>query len=282
MINGFRLTDGELTVCKGVRALEPRTFADDAGIRRVILPSGLERIGDEAFSGCASLEAVTLPESLRELGAACFMDCPKLSRVELPAALRVIGDGAFLGCASLASLKMPEGLTEICQMAFYSSGLREITVPETVEVIGETAFWDCSALRRADVLGASARIGENAFGCCGELLEGFIAPGYPEEASPAEELLYTLLWCSCPEKHGAETSERARNFIRGSEGLIMEQVLKKNNTPAMTGLVSEGLLRPENIGGYIEKALASGQTELTAALLRAGNARENAEEDWTL
>lgn len=252
------LNDGTLCVADGTEEIEEEAFAARAELRRVIVPEGVRRIGAGAFSECEKLEEAVLPQSLRQ-----------------------IGEGAFLLCTALREIRLPEGLEQIDDMAFWGSGLERIRVPNSVRRIGETAFWACEKLRRADVLGEDTRIGINAFGCCRALVEGYIAPGFPEEQSNAAELLYTLLWCSCVQKHSEKTSQRARQILRSREALIMETIFRNRNLPALSGLVRERLLKEENLDGYIRFAGENELVELTALLLQA-KANDTTEEEWTL
>lgn len=244
---------------------------------RLILPASLRSIGGEAFAVSPNLRELVLPDTLAELGPGCFIGCESLESLRLPPSLTAIGEGAFAECRALKGVTLPPSLLRIADMAFMNSGLESVTVPESVTEIGESAFWECEALREANVLSSSAQIGENAFGCCYRLISGYIAPGYGSSADAPSELLYTLLWCSCPQRHSEAVSARARAFIRSNESLIMERIFKYNNLPAMTGLAGLGLLRSENINAYVRQSAAQGLTEITALLLKCGGG--NIEED---
>lgn len=246
------------------------------------LPSGISIIENEAFAGQTELTEVILPDTVREIGAAAFAGCENLRRIVLPEGLHTIGQGAFLDCTALREIVLPESLHRIESMAFWNSGLERVSVPVGVEYIGETAFWSCENLRRADVLGAETVIEKNAFGSNYALIEGYMAPGYPAENSAPAELLYTLLWCSCPERHNEITACRAEKLIREQEGLIMERILKYNNVAAMTGLVHRQLLKRENIDTYLRQSLAADQRELTALLLEAKGQRQYDETEFEL
>ena len=108
-------------------------------------------------------------------------------------------------------------------------------------------------------------------------MEGFVARGYPQKTNPPEELQYTLLWCTCPERHSEETSDRAKEFIRNYEALVMEHIMRSNNTAALSGISQLGLLKKENISRYVEEAGRNHQTELVTLLLAA--ARNTDDED---
>lgn len=282
MTNDFQLIDGVLTLAPGTRYIKSQQFSENPEIRKIIVPDGVGFFEDEAFAECENLEEVELPEGLVNISVAAFASCVSLRKINIPSTVKSIEDGAFLFCASLQSLELPEGLEEISDLAFQESGLESIRIPASVRRIGEEAFFECESLRHADVLGENTRIGPNAFGSNDRLISGYIAPGYPEEQSGPAELLYSLLWCSCPERHKIETSLRAERFIRSQEELIMEWVLKTNNIPAMTGLVQRSLLSADCVERSLKKTLNSGQTELSALLLRSAKKSSSFEEEFEL
>lgn len=257
-------------------------YAGRDDLCRAILPDGVTAIGNEAFAGCTALEEVILPASLTVIGAAAFAGCEKLSQITLPPALQTIGEGAFLDCTALHQINLPQGLRHIEPMAFWNSGLYAVDIPESVERIGETAFWTCENLRRANVWGRDTVIEKNAFGSDYALIEGYMAPGYPNEDSAPAELQYTLLWCSCPDRHTPAVSQRAKSLIRTQEGLIMERILKYDNAPALSGLVRCHLLEPSNIDGYLRAASQANQTDLVALLLEAKGNQRQADTDFEL
>ena len=151
-------------------------------------------------------------------------------------------------------------------------------LPSVLEFIEEKAFFSCEELRKVEVPGHSTVIGSDAFGCCDNLHEGYVACGYPENTRHHEELQYTLLWCSCPNRHTAETSKRAEDFIHRYEDLIMEWIIKHNNVPAMNGIAGRDLLRG-NIGSYITASNLAGTNEITALLMSMRGHAEEGEFD---
>ena len=69
---------------------------------------------------------------------------------------------------SLTTFLAPMGLKSIGEQAFYSSGLKEITIPETVKSVDQYAFHNCSSLEKA-VINGSATLAEYAFQNCSNL-----------------------------------------------------------------------------------------------------------------
>lgn len=269
MTNDFQLIDGTLSFRPGTQYVKSQSFSQRDDIERVILPEGLGFMEDEAFVECPNLREVHMPEGIISVGVAVFANCTALEKINIPSSVKSIEDGAFLFCESLRQITLPEGLDEIAQLSFQGSGLERVTIPASVKNLGEEAFFECSNLRHADVLGKDTQIGLNAFGCNYLLTEGYIAPGYSIDNSPPEELLYTLLWCSCPEKHDADICRRAEAFIRSNEELMMERILKANNIAAMSGLARRGLLSAATVEKHLKETLSAGQTELSALLLEA-------------
>lgn len=282
MTGAFAPDKGILTIPEGVTELPDAAFAGRDDVISIVLPDSIQSLGIQCFAECPNLKKVRLPVFLSELPGACFAECGALSDIRLPETLERIGDGAFINCPELRSISFPDTLREINMYAFWGTGLERVVIPEGVELIGESAFWSCDNLIRADVLGESTRISENAFGSCYRLTQGYIAPGYPAEGDAPSELLYTLLWCSCPSRHSEKTSQRAEAFIAANEALIMERIFKYNNTAALSGLIGRELLPSEKLESYVRFSAENGQNELTALLLKAQGAKRDIYEEFEL
>ncbi len=226
------------------------------------------------------MKGIVTKEMLRglRLVEGAFAENEELTEIELPDFIEDIGEVAFFGCRKLRKITLPQSIRVIREEAFGESGLTEIRIPERAEEICEKAFFSCEDLRRIEIPSPDTVIGKDAFGSCPVLTEGYAACGYPAEPNPPEELLFTLLWCSCPDRHTDRTSRRAEAFIRSHEGLIMERIFKSANTAALSGIAGRGLLSPENIDSYIEKAYQRKQTEIAALLLAAAQAQDTSGE----
>lgn len=282
MTEDFRITDGVLTFPDTVHYLKSQMFAGRKDIRKVIIHPQIGVLEEEVFADCSNLEEVELYEGLVNIGIADFTSCTSLKSISVPVSVSEIEEGAFLDCEGLESVTLREGLERIADLAFQNCAIEEIRIPSSVKEIGEEAFFDCQRLRSADVLGKDTLIRQDAFGSNYNLIKGYIAPGYPEEQSGPAELLYSLLWAGCPERHGASICERAETFIRGNEKLVMERIFESNNVPAMSGIAARKLLAPENIDAYVKQSLELKRPEITALLLSAkGNVR-NTEGEFEL
>lgn len=95
-----------------------------SGITRVVVESGITRIGNNTFSNLPNLFSVELPDGLTRIGDSAFSYCSALWAVDLPESLSMIEYGAFSGCTRL----------------------REVTIPKAVTSIGQDAFSACSGI----------------------------------------------------------------------------------------------------------------------------------------
>lgn len=70
----------------------------------LVLPDGLEVIGNHAFWGCYALENVVFPTSLKVIGSRAFVNSENIKSLVFPCALDSIGQQAFLSAANLDSV----------------------------------------------------------------------------------------------------------------------------------------------------------------------------------
>ena len=242
---------------------------------------GIEVILSESFAGRQDIEKIVLSDTVKDIGAVAFGECTNLREVVFESENNIerIGDGTFILCEKLNEFNFGSKLERIGEMAFWGSGLKKADIPESVKVIEDTAFWACNNLIEFNVFNKDCIIGKDVIGDCDNLKEGFVACGYPDGNyyNHMDELSYAMLWLSRPEGHLEKTRERAMNFIRNNEILIMEKILENNNTPAMTGLVKTGLLNIESVDKYIEKAGRRNLIEITNLLLEIK--RDNKKDD---
>lgn len=207
-----------------------------------------------------------------------YAEDESIERVVIPEGVTDIGEVAFYGCAGLREVIFPESLLYIREEAFGEAAVRSVELPEGLLLIAEKAFFLCENLRRIEVPGRSTVIESDAFGCCGSLQEGYIACGYPGGIRHHEELQYTLLLCSCPERHSEAALARAKAFIRQNEALIMEWIIKYNNTAAMSGIARYHMLTG-GVSKYVGQANAAGRSEITALLISLSDPSDKGEFD---
>lgn len=138
-------------------------------ITSIVIPEGVERIGDFAFHKLYYMESIVIPNTVREIGYKAFGECFSLKSVSLPEGLTAISSNLFNGCTSLQSVYIPSSVTTIRDYAFYGcSSLTDVSIPNNVTYIGSNAFEGCTSLTEIVIPSSVKNIGYDVFeGCTG-------------------------------------------------------------------------------------------------------------------
>jgi len=166
----------ELSIPSSVKSIRSRAFANRTLPEKIILPLGLEQIGDYAFMGCRGLKAIEVPSTVRTLGKGTFWDCHELQDVILPNELSEISKNTFYSCG-IENIDLPEGLKIIGEQAFGSNKqLKHLNIPDSVHTIGIAAFENCINLRDIHLPSCLKTIERLTFNGCINLKEINIPP----------------------------------------------------------------------------------------------------------
>lgn len=159
--------------------------------------TGVTRLSASAFRDCTNLAALSLPKTLKVVGygalknvpAPIVLDLPNLEKIDrglydggafassgivevaslgylelLPNGYNESTKGDFQDCLSLKRVSLPDTLTLIGDHAFYGcENLEEINIPESVTRIGTLAFRGCTNLAIKDPKINATHIGYDAF-----------------------------------------------------------------------------------------------------------------------
>ena len=163
---------------------------DKDRLKAVILPNGLESIGEGLFMGYNNLTYVALPGSLKKIGKNAFKGCVSLTNVNLPESVKEVGDYAFDGvkaevfnsfiyakCSENATeAHIPNTVKEITAGAFMGcAGLTSVSIPMSVEKINTDAFRNCTGLTNVALPESLTWLGASTFEGCTKL-EGVNIP----------------------------------------------------------------------------------------------------------
>ena len=156
-------------------------FANCASLTTITLPAQLSTIGEYAFCYSTSLKSITIPDAITEVGIGTFENCTALTNVYLPAELQSAtvtysyntsshkAWGIFNGCSNLTNVTFEEGTDYIHGGLFAGSGLKSITIPDTVTGIGSYAFANCASLETVTMPASLTSIGDYGFSYCTSL-----------------------------------------------------------------------------------------------------------------
>lgn len=149
-----RAYSGEIIVPEGINTIGDNAF-ENCSLNKIVVPSSLKRIGRRAFSGCTNLVEVRLNEGIGAISSYAFSGCISMSTINLPRSLSSIGmnnygeGSVFSGCISLESIEIPEGVCEIPRKTFAGCiNLSRIRIPKTIRNIEFDAFDNCVSLQK--------------------------------------------------------------------------------------------------------------------------------------
>jgi len=143
--------------------------ADVANITSVILPQGLNKIGENAFIYQVNLASVVIPNTVTEIGREAFRQCYKLKSIDIPDSVTTLGNQVFLQ-SGIEKFTLGKGITVIPNDLFNSCKLQSaIVIPEGVTEIGENAFCANYSFTSLTLPSTIKKIGSGAFSLCGSL-----------------------------------------------------------------------------------------------------------------
>jgi hypothetical protein len=145
-----------VVIPKGVKKISC-SFNTNPNMQKVVFPSTLNEIGDDAFYGC-DFEEITIPSSVKTIGTSAFYRCGlkkviitngvreigsraftgnKLVAITIPKSVVSIGEEAFSENEKLTSVTLNDGLIHIGKEAFSKCNLKEFKLPSTLKSMGE-------------------------------------------------------------------------------------------------------------------------------------------------
>ena len=134
------MVDGTFVLPDDITEIGDNAFGTYRKVNHFEFPEGLRRIGNSNFKG-STIKKVVLPSTLEELGDEVFSSCESLEEIVLPDKLKRIPDRAFFLCENLSKMNWPEELEEIGEKAFLLANLpSEVILPKSVKHIGASAF----------------------------------------------------------------------------------------------------------------------------------------------
>lgn len=167
----------EIQFPNSLKSIGAMAFTGNAGLTELVFPTNLESIGDYAFYATWSIESVKLPDGLKSIGMAAFAGGTSMKKIVVPASVTNLGIGAFNGLKTAGPIGSDCELefgwkTSIPSNAFGGSGTdngvswgswTSITLPDTIESIGDWAFSFCDELSYVNIPDGVKSIGVSTF-----------------------------------------------------------------------------------------------------------------------
>lgn len=151
-------------------------YLNGAILTDIIIPDGVEKIGDYQFSNVSSIVTAKIPDSVKKIGMSAFSGF-NLSEITIPENVEEIGRYAFEGMKKLTTINYNAiNCVSIETSAFYQSryNVKNINIGEKVKSIPDRAFDNFDGVQTVTLGSSVERIGEGAFYSCWGLIKIFI------------------------------------------------------------------------------------------------------------
>lgn len=161
----------EITIPEKVQTISNALFHGCDNLTSVTFKGPIANIGDNAFYSCDSLTEVNFEKGLTgKIGDHAFAYCSSLESFDVPSGVTCIMDHAFDTCSSLSAVTFPESLESIWSCAFFNTPLVSVTIPKTVDYIGQQVFSSCDSLKDMTIYTATVE-GLDGLLVVGDVLE---------------------------------------------------------------------------------------------------------------
>ena len=145
--------------------IDDNAFNYNKKLNDINFPEGLTTIGWDAFAYDESLKSITLPSTLTSIGQSGFSDTG-LTSIEVPGGVQTLQKYTFRQCKDLKEVKLNIGTKSIGEYVFVGdSSITSFILPEGLQSIGKCAISACLQLPSITLPSTLKTVGDYAFMC---------------------------------------------------------------------------------------------------------------------
>ena len=163
------------TIPTGVEEICNGAFDCCDDLKTIVIPNTVQRIGQEAFGQCDNLEELTIPASVTKIESSAFLYNRYPVHVAAENTVYCSENGVvysknkdtlYYAGTAVGAYSIPNSVVSIGPAAAARAAIASVTIPASVESIGNGAFELCEQLQTITFLGSVKEIGVGAFSGC--------------------------------------------------------------------------------------------------------------------
>lgn len=152
-------------------------LSGNTGVTEIVIPKTLITVGAEWGNILAgdgpfhesNVQKATLEKGITSIPRNLFHKNTTLTQVTIPDTVTKIEEFAFAECGNLESVSLPDNVNQIGEYVFAKTGIKEINIPDTVTIIRDHTFKNCTALKTINWSKSITDIQSYAFENCDAL-----------------------------------------------------------------------------------------------------------------
>ena len=163
LLSGRDLRKCRYIVKEGTEVICDGAFENSPSIKIAELPKSLRYIGDRAFES-TYIDDIAFPDGLLGIGEYAYaFSRGDVKKLIIPDSVIYVGRAAFYRMYNLKAAVVGSGLTTIPEKIFaWCYEMKGLSLPDTIEVIGNLAFFGCS-IKKGVIPPRVNKIGTNPF-----------------------------------------------------------------------------------------------------------------------
>ena len=222
-----------VTLNSSITEIGKYAFSNCTSLQTITIPNNVTFLGANAFNNCSSLKSITLNESIRRMGDSVLYGCNNLSSLTLdinvfkkhkdlsdgwnefstlfgnstPTAINDvylseqttnIPKSFFSNCSYIKNVHLGDNVSSIEASAFGASGIKTISLPESLSQIGANAFAYCTSLTSIVIPNNVKEISDSCFRSDSSLIAVSLPEGLTKIGDNAFESCTSLKTINLP------------------------------------------------------------------------------------
>ncbi len=153
-----------VTIPDSVTEIDDFAFMNCENLTSIIIPENVTTIRGWAFKGCTSLESIKISDSVKNIGWEVFADTPWLEAKHKEDPMIIINGILLDGTDCKGEITIPDSVNVIEECAFYRcEDITSVTIPDSVTSIKDYAFMECKNLTSITIPDSVKEFGAEAF-----------------------------------------------------------------------------------------------------------------------